>query len=255
MTRDEFRKRLDRLHEVLFRGLLYYTVWKNLSLHDPSKVSWSLEEQNEVFGRFPGVITPVAQALHDMALMEFAKLFDTNRRTASLINLLSAARQDPSLIPRASAGDMDEVSARLQQSEPMLTRLKRKRDQELAHVYPQPLRVGPIRNTEFDTLVDDVKSAFNFLSTAHDGRFLSWEHSLRTADDHTTQILGILREEMGRKQKECQEELVRIGLEAIRSQQTLIGRRLNRGELLSIKQSYAFTDEVMQRIEEQYGSS
>jgi hypothetical protein len=255
MKHDEFRKRLDRLHEVLIRGLAYYTVWKNLALHDPSKVSWSLEEQNKVLARFPAFITPVAQALLDMAFMEFAKVFDTKRRTASLVNLLDAAQQDPSLIPGASAGHMDNLFAQLQQSEPMLTRLKRKRNQQLAHVYLQPVPVGPIRNAEFDKLVDDVKSAFNSLSTAHDGRVVSWEYSLQTADRGTREILRILREEMGREHKQHQEEMVRIGLEAIRSEQRAIGRRLNGGELRAIKQSYGLTGEQMQLVEEQYGSS
>ena len=255
MRHNEFRKRLDRLHEVLLRGLAYYTVWKRLRFHDPSKVSWSLEEQNEVLGRFRGFITPVAQALHDMALMEFAKMFDTDPRTASLRNLLSAARQDPTLVPRASAGDVDKASAQFRHSKRILTALERKRNQQLAHVDVEPLPVGPIRNTELDNLAEDVKSTFNFLSTAHDGRAVSWEYSLQTADRDTRAILRILREEIGRVQKEYEEEMVRIVLEEIRREQVLIGRRLNSEELRSKKQSFGVTDEQMQRIEEQYGSS
>ena len=255
MRHDEFRKRLDQLQEVLTRGLAYYAVWKNLRLHDASKVSWSLEEQNQVLGRFRGFFTPVGFALLDMALMEFAKVSDADPRTASLANLLRAARQDSSLIPRASAGDMDKVSAQLRQSKGILTGLKRKRNQQLAHVDVQPVPVDPILSTEFDKLLDDVKSAFNVLSTAHDGRVVSWRPCLRTTDEHTTEVVRILREEMGRKQKEYQEEIVRIVLGEIRHQEMLVGRRLDSGELRSIKQSYGLTDEQMQRIEEQYGSS
>jgi hypothetical protein len=255
MRHDEFRKRLDRLHEVLVRGLHYYTVWKDLLLYDPSKVSWSLQEQNKVLGRFLGFFTPVALALHDMALMEFAKLFDAKRKTASLANLLSAAEQDPRLIPRASAGDVAKVSAHLQENQPMLKRLKRLRNQQLAHVYLQPVSVGPIRNTDLDKLADDAKSAFNLLSTAHDGRFFSWEHSLETADRDTTEILRLLVEEMKRRQNQYDEEMVRIGLEAARNEETAIGRRLTSGELQAIRQSYGLTDEQMQLVEQQYGAS
>jgi len=255
MRHNEFRQRLDRLQQVLTRGLAYYTVWKNLRLHDPSKVSWSLEEQNEVLGRFRGFITPVTLALLDMTLMEFAKVFDKDPKTASLTNLLAAARQDTTLIPRASAGDVNEISAQLRQSKRIRAELKRMRDQQLAHVDIEPLPVGPIQNTELDKLVDDVKSAFNSLSTAHDGRVVSWEYSLQTADRDTTEVLRVFIEEIKRRQKEHDDEMVGIGLEAIRSQQTHLGRRLENGELRSIKQSYGLTDEEMQRIEEQYGSS
>lgn len=255
MKDEEFRKRLDRLHEVLFRGLLYYTVWKELLLYDPSKVAWSLQEQNKVLGRFLGFFTPVALALHDMALMEFAKMFDTNRRTASLVNLLSAAQQDPSLIPRARTGDVAKVSAQLHQNQPILTRLKRMRNQQLAHVYLQPVSVGPMRNTELDKLADDLKSAFSFLSTAHDGGVVSWEYPLQTADRGAREILRVLMEEIKRKQKQHDDEMVRIGLEAARNEERVIGRRLTSGELRAIRQSYGLTDEEMHRIEEQYGSS
>jgi hypothetical protein len=192
MKPEEFRKRLDRLQGVLRRGLAFYTVWKRLRLHDPSEVSWSLEEANEVAGRYRGFFTPVALALRDMALMEFAKLFDTDRRTASLTNLLAAAQQEPSLIPNASAGDVDKVSAQLRRSKRILTGLKRKRDQEMAHIDAEPLPVDPILSADFDKLVDDVKSAFSFL-WAHSGRDVSWDEP--TTDWHTTEMLRALVEE------------------------------------------------------------
>lgn len=255
MTREEFRKRLDQLHEVISRGVAYYTVWKNLALHDPTRVSWSLPEQNEVLGRFRGFFTPVALALLDMALMQFWKVFDTHPTTASLTNLRGAARVDPSLIPRASVADLDKVWAQLRQSKRILTGLERKRDQYLAHADVAPLPVDPIPNAELEKLLDDVRSAFNFLSTAHDGRFVSWEYSLRQVEGNTGEILRILREEMRRNQKKHQEEMVRIGLEAVRGDEKLIGRRLDGEEMRSIKQSYGLTDEQMRRVEEQYNSS
>jgi hypothetical protein len=255
MRHNEFRKRLDRLREVLGRGLLYYTVWKNLSLHDTSKVSWSLEEQNEVLGRFYGFTTPVTLALLDMARLEFAKVFDKDPKTASLWNLLRAARQDPTLIPRGSAVDVDKASAQFRGSKRILSSLERIRNQRLAHVDAEPLPVGPIRNTELDKLVDDVKSAFNFLSTAHDGRVVSWDYSVETADWGTTEVLRVLIEEVKRKQKQHDEEMVRIGLEEIQRREAVMGRRLDSEELWSIKQSFGLTDEQMRLVEEQHGAS
>lgn len=255
MRDEEFRERLGRLQEVLSRGLLYYGVWKNLVLHDPSKVSWSLEEQNKVLGRYHGFFTPVALALRDMALMEFSKAFDKRGRTASLRNLLRTAKQNATLIPHAGEGDMDEVCARLEASEPVLMRLKKMRDQQLAHAYPEPLSAGPIRNTDLDKLADDAVSAFNLLAKAHDDRFVSWEYALRTTEQGTTAILRILREEIASRQKQHDDEMVRIGLEEARHREAVMGRRLDGEELWSVKQSFGLTDEQMQRIEERYGSA
>ena len=255
MNRDEFGKRLGRLQEVLGGGLACYTAWKRLALHDPSKVSWSLEEQNEVFGRYRGFITPVAYALHHTALMEFAKLFDIDRRAVSLTNLLAVARQDTSVIPHAGESDVRKISAQLRQSARIRARLKRMRDQQLAHVDAEPVPVGPIRNTELDELVDDVKAAFSFLWMAHNGGTVSWEYWLRTADEHTIATLHVLRKEIERVQKRREDEMVRIGLEETRRRQTVIGRRLSTEELRSIGQSFGLTGQEVQRVEEQYSSN
>jgi len=251
MTHAEFGKRLGQLREATTRGLWYYAVWKNVRLHDEGRVSWSLEEQNEVLGRFRGFFKPVAFALLDMALMQFAKVFDRRRGTASLWNLLGAARRDTSLVSGRTSAEVDAVSKEFRQSKKVLKTLKRKRDQQLAHVDANPAPVDPILLAEFDGLVEHVVSAFNWLSTAHDRQHFSWEQSLRDAERHTTEVLGTLRGEMERKQKEHQEEMVRIVLEEIRRREMLIGRPLDKEEMRSLKQSFDLTEEEMHRIQEE----
>ena len=179
--------------------MTYYAVWKNLRLHDEGKVSWSLEEQNQVLGRFRGFFTPVGFALLDMTLMQFAKVFDTDPRTASLSNLLRAARQDTSLVSGRTSAEVDAVSRQFRQSRKMLTALKRMRDQQLAHLDADPEPVESLRNTDFDDLVEHVVSAFNGLSTAHDGRVINWEQSLRRVERDTSQILDMCIEQLRRQ--------------------------------------------------------
>jgi len=205
MTPAEFRKRLGQLQEVITRGLHYYAAWKNLRFYKEGEVSWSLEEQNEVFDRFRGFFTPVVGALLNMALMQFAKVFDRNRRTASLWNLLEAARQDTSLVPGHTSVEVDAVSSQLQESERTLTGLKRMRDQQLAHVDANPAPVDPLLAGEFDLLVERVKSASNWLSTAHGGHWGSWELQLREVEWQTSRIVGVLVEELHRKRLKAEQ--------------------------------------------------
>jgi len=255
MTRAEFRKRLDQLQEVITRGLYYYAVWKNLRLHDEGKVFWSLEEQNQLLGRFRGFFTPVGFALLDMTLMQFAKVFDRKRRTASLWNLLQAARQDTSLVPGRTPADVDEVLRQFQESEEIRARLERMRNQQLAHVDANPAPVDRLLTAEFDGLVEHVVSAFKWLSTAHAGHVIAWENSLRTSERHTTEVLGTLREEMERKQKKHEEEMVRIVLEDKHRRELVVGRPLDKEEMHSLEQSYGLTEEEMHRIQEECGLS
>ena len=194
MTRNEFRKRLDQLREVITRGLAYYTVWSKLRLHDKAGVSWSLEQQNKVLGRFRGFFSPVALALMDMALMQFAKAFDADSRTASLPVLLSAAQKDPSLASGKPSAELSRISMQLQENSGTLSALKQMRNQQLAHVDSNPLSVGPLMSQNIESLAEDVKSAFNWLSTAHDGNVTDWDFLLRTSGQHTTDVLNILLE-------------------------------------------------------------
>ncbi|MCH7998859.1 MAG: hypothetical protein IIA91_05220 [Chloroflexi bacterium] len=255
MTPAEFKERLGQLQQVIMRGLAYYAVWSKLRLHDEADVSWSIEHQNQLLGRFRGFFTPISLALMDMALMEFAKVFDGRRGTASLTNLLSAARQDASLVPGRESNEVDDISKQLRRQKNLLDRLRRRRNKWLAHVDANPGPVDPIMSQEIQSLAEDIKTAFNRLSAAHDRSIIGWDFPLRTSEGHTSDVLGILLEEIGRKQKEHQEAMVRIVLEDIRRQEKLIDRSLTREEVQSVKQSYGLTEDEVHGVEQQYASS
>lgn len=255
MTRNEFRKRLDQLREVIYRGLAYYAVWEKLALHDQAAVTWTLEEQNQLLGRFRGLFTPAGLALRDMSLMEFAKVFDKRRGTASLFNLLSAARQDGTLVPGRQPTEVDDVSRQLRQKKNLLKRLRRRRNRWLAHVDANPGPVDQMMSQEIQSLAEEVKLAFNWLSTAHDGSVVSWDRIVGQSEAQTTEVLRILREEMRRKHKEHEETLVRIVLDEIRRMEMTMGRRLDGEELQSVKMQFGLTEEQMKRVEKRSGLS
>jgi hypothetical protein len=232
-----------------------YAAWTNVLLHYEGKISWSLEEHTQVLDRFQGFFGPVGFALRHMAFIEFNKVFDADPKAVSLWNLLGAARRDTSLVSGRTSAEVDSVSRQFRQSRKMLTALKRMRDQQLAHVDANPAPVDSILKKDFDHLVEHVVTAFNWLSTAHDGRVINWDYSVQKVERHTTDVLAILREEMERKQKEHREEMVRIVLEEIQHREMLAGRRLSGEEMRSIEQSYGLTEEEMHRVQEERGST
>ncbi len=254
MTPQEYGKRLEALREVITRGLSYYAVWKMLRLRDADNVSWSLEEQNQILGRFRGFLSPVVFALLDMALMQFAKAFDTDRRTASLTNLLAAARRDTSLVPGVSVSDLRATSREISQHKRMLISLKRKRDQDLSHIDASPAPVDPLLTAEFDKLVESVKSAFNTLSTGHAQGFFSWDHMLSESQRHTTEVVQALLGQIERDRQKYDDEMVLIGLDEARRAEEMLGHRLDKETLGSAIGTFGLTKEQMQRIEKEYNS-
>lgn len=254
MTRKEFKNRLDKLQDVITRGLAYYTVWKKLSLHDADNVTWSLDQQNQILGRFRGFFSPVAFALLDMGLVQFVKALDTDSKTASLRILLNSAMRDERLLPHVSEGDLRKISGEMRQHKQLLKNLQRMRDQKLAHADANPDPVDPLLTADFDKLVEWVKSAFNTLSVGYDQNVFSWEQALKTSERQTTEVFGILLEEMRRQQMEHDENMVRIGLNEARRAEVMLGHRLDKETLGSAIGTLGLTEEQMQRIEKEYNS-
>lgn len=252
MTSEQFKDQLEKLRQVITHGLAHYTVWKKLRLRDPDSVEWSLEEQNQILGRFRGFFTPVAIALLDMALIEFAKVFDTDTRTASLRNLLSAARENPILVPNASADDLNEISSDFEQYKGLVTSLMRKRSQQLVHVDAEPDPVDPIMTADFDKLAEWVMSAFNTLSTGHDKNFFSLKYLLKTSEEQTEAVMGTLLEDIARRQQKHHDEMVQIGVRQLQRAEADLGRTLDKETMGHVIGTLGLTEEQMQRVEEEY---
>jgi hypothetical protein len=199
MTPAQFRKRLEQLREVIARGSACWAISKKLRYREEGKVSWSLEEQNKILGEFQGFFTPVALAVLDMAFLELNKVFDTDSKAASLWNLLGSARRDTSLVPGRTSAEVNAVRRQFRQSERILKVVKRRRDQQLAHMDANPAPVDPLLVKEFDRLLEEVRSAFIWLSTAHYGRPVSWEWLIPEVEADTSRVMGALLEELNRR--------------------------------------------------------
>ncbi len=196
MTSAEFGKRLDQLMEIIVSGLIYYAAWINLRLHDADKATWTFEEQKEAVERFGRFLNTVASALNGMALMQFAKAFDRNPRTASLTILLDAAQQTPSLVPGRTAADLAAVSNQIKQSEQIIEKLTRLRNQNLAHADANPKPVAGMIKRDFDTLIEHTKSTFNCLSIGHRGASIAWDYPVENVERHASEVMGILVEKV-----------------------------------------------------------
>ena len=192
MTSAEFVKRLDQLLDIITDGLMYYVAWINIRLPDADKVTWTLDEQNEARDRFRRFFRPVGSALNSMALIQFAKAFDRDPRTASLTNLLDAAQRTPSLVPNRTAADLAAVSSQIKQSERIIKKLKRVRNQSLTHADASPKPVAGLLKRDFDNLIEHTKSAFEYLWSGHKRAGISWNPLVQEVSRDTGEVMGIL---------------------------------------------------------------
>ncbi len=191
MTGEEFEKRLKQLMEEIVKGLLYYAAWVSLRFCDKDKVPWSLGDQNKIVDSFGRFLTPVASALNGMALMQFAKVFDKNPRTASLVILLDAAQGKPSLVPNRTPADLQALSKQLKQGQRIINKLTGVRNQRLAHAEANPRQISLIKK-DFDALIEQTKAAFDCLSIGHTGSIVAWDSPVREVEQDAAELMRVL---------------------------------------------------------------
>ena len=83
MERQEFKRQLDELGKVISDGIAYFSAWRGLMVED--------EDSAQALNRYRGLFLTARVALLKMTLIQFAKVFDRDRRTVSLRNLLAEA--------------------------------------------------------------------------------------------------------------------------------------------------------------------
>lgn len=246
--RSEFKQRLEQLHEVIFSGLLFYSVWNKLRLHDPKEVKWSMERQTQVLGRWGGFFTPVGIGLQRMAMLEFAKVFDRDSRTVSLVNLLKDAEEDRGLIPHAQLNDLQEIADRLSNAEATLETIKKLRHQRIAHADASPDPLPPLMTQHVESLIEDIKFAFNRLSSLHDNSVYLWDQAVRRSGQETVEVVGLLVEKVEASEKKYDDEMVEIIGGHIQRMETTLGRSLDDEEVESTLNEFAPTLEQRERI-------
>jgi len=182
LTPEEFKRQLNELRWVIFRGLLFLSVWKALLVDEEGVASLSLTERNGLLNRYKGFFAPVVDALREGALIQFAKVYDTHPKAISLKKLLAAARREASLAPNATVNELRQID-----------NLLKIRNERLAHLDQTPEEIR-LMLPELENLVEVIKEAFNKLSLAHDNSIYGWEDPQANPARHTTQILTILAE-------------------------------------------------------------
>ena len=192
MDGQEFPRQLKELQKQIFYAVLSYNVYIAL---------WPTEEVVNILNRHRGFLIPVRNALYDTMMMGFAKVFDRDRRTMSLVNLMHEAKDSTvDLVPHVSISDIQAMDSQLSQHEHVLTIIKNLRDQRLAHndANPRPLR--PPKKGEIDNLIKTLEGVFNKLSSGHDKSIYDWSFQQNRSVMDTAEVIRILRAEMDKGQ-------------------------------------------------------
>ena len=100
---------LQELQSQLFLCIIAYEVYIGI---------WPTEQIVDVLNRHRGFFIPVRNSLWQAIMMGLAKVFDRDKRTMSLRNLLRTAEQQmDKLVPHLAIKDIQDMNARLSRHE------------------------------------------------------------------------------------------------------------------------------------------
>jgi len=157
------------------------------------------DDSAEALNRYRGFFLPARDALLWMSLLQFAKVFDRDPRTASLRNLLNAAKTNQAqLAPSSTTEELNNIGQEIDNKQEILERLQRVRSQRIAHHDAIKSGDSSVLYGEVRQLVEDIKSMYNKLRCGHDGVTTSFDRLARDAERHTFELIQIMRDERTR---------------------------------------------------------
>ncbi|MFC1955180.1 hypothetical protein ACFLWZ_01360 [Chloroflexota bacterium] len=188
MEPEEFKRQLHELRDMIADGVGHFSAWYGMANLD--------EESAHALNRYRSFFKPVQTSLKDMALLQFAKVFDHDPRTVSLHNLLSAAEINPTLlVPHAEGDDLQNLETKIENNEQVLSHLKSLRDQRLAHHDQLVSRDTSLPFGQVRQLIEDVKDMYNLLSNWHERSTTSFDFMSSEAERHTSDVKRIMCKE------------------------------------------------------------
>jgi hypothetical protein len=194
MDRQAFSRQLKELRIQASDAVLSYKVYLAL---------WPTEDAVDLLNRHRGFFLPVRKALYQNMMMGLAKVFDGNKRTMSLVNLLHEAKKTTTdLVPALSVTDIQAMEAQLSGERHVIGRIRNLRDQTLAHSDAKPKPSTLPQKGEVDNLIKIIEEVFNKLSSGHERSVYDWSFIKERSAKETSEVLRILKVEMVKRDAE-----------------------------------------------------
>ena len=186
MDRQNFSEGLSAVQEDILAAMLAWEIYLE---------SWPTEAVVLVLNSHIDFFRPVRRSLLDSTIVSLGKVFDNDKRTWSLSNLLNYAEKDPAtLVPNLAPADLGELRQKLDQIDlaDKVEKIKALRDQRVAHHDRTPIPKESTTIGDINDLLELVQNIRNQLQHGHD-RSRTVTHSYRErARSETAAILDIL---------------------------------------------------------------
>lgn len=191
---SKFDHYLLDLRKIILDGVSYFIVWQGLNREYEDSIH-KLGQRTDFWWQYRGFFAPARKALLGSALIQLSKAFDRDNRNVSVSNLLKIVLENrKELAPYATRSSLKSILNKIDNNTELIERLRRYRNQRLAHFDADLNDNVELPSGEVQTLIDETKSIYNFIKFSHEGKYDDFNDMMEDVYLHTKQVISIMNE-------------------------------------------------------------
>ena len=127
MDRAQFKEQLDLLYGAIVHAMIAYRVGIGILTDNQERLD-SINRRHVFF-------SSIAETSRVSTYVSLSKVFDSNKKSVSLWNVLEHAEQAPTVLaPHILPRPLADIRSILEQDKPLINRIKRVRNRTIAHI-------------------------------------------------------------------------------------------------------------------------
>ena len=194
LEHSKFEHQLFQLRKIVLDAISYFIVWQGLTRVYEDSIQ-KLGQHTGFWWQYRGFFAPTRNALLWSTFMQLSKAFDRHPRTVSLINLLVAARNNPTeLAPYATQDGLSDIQVKIYKNIELLQRLRRYRNKRLVHFDAELMDNVELPSGEVKTLIEETESIYNSIKFSCEGKHDDFDNIMENVCLHTSQVISIMTE-------------------------------------------------------------
>ena len=193
IERSKFDHQVLQLRKIILEGVSYFIVWQALNREYENSIQTL--DHTGFWWKYSGFFAPARNALLWSTLLQISKAYDKDPRNLSLGKLLKIALENrKELVPYATRGGLRAIFNKIDNNALLLQRLRRYRNQRLAHFDAELNENIELPTEEVQTLVEETKSIFNSLKYSYEGKYDDFNDIMENVSLHTSQLINTMKE-------------------------------------------------------------
>lgn len=194
LQHSKYEHQLGELRRIILDGVSCFIVWQGLN-KEYEESSRNVGLHTGFWWKYRGFFAPARNALLFRASIQLSKAFDVDIRTVSISNILKIALENrQELAPYATRSSLNALLNKINDNNELIQRLRRYRNQRLAHFDSDLNGNIELSSEEVNTLIEETKLIYNSIKYSYEGKFDDFNEIMENVYLHSKQVIDIMIE-------------------------------------------------------------